>query len=128
MRAADPNATFDHIFEEDKILPVEKQTVFPICQLSAEERAFMLNLRHSIGSYTIYALHLGMGAPRNFFDQKGNPIVFQRDEKAVPIVGNKRPWKMSCLDYLDSKTMDDLAALVASGVDATVKGAEAKNS
>jgi hypothetical protein len=128
MRAADPNATYDHVFDEDKGLPIEKQTVFPICQPSAEERAFLLNLRGSIGTYTIYALHLGLGAPRNFFDHNGNPIVFQRDEKAPPIVGNKRPWKMSCLDYLDNKTMDDLAALISKGVDTPVKGAEAKNS
>lgn len=128
MRAADPSATYDHVFEEDKGLPVEQQTVFPILNISAQERAFLLNIRGSLGSATLYAIHLGVDKPKNFFDAKGNPIRWERDEKQPPIVGNKRPWKEECLNYLLPSVADELAALVFKGVDNEVKGAAAKNS
>jgi len=128
MRAANPNAVLNHVFEEDKGLPPEQQTTFPISQLTAEERAFLLNVKNSTGTVTLYALHLGLGAPKNFTDDKGNPIAFQRDEKAPVIVGNKRPWKAECLNYLPARVMDDLAALVLTGIDEGVNGSEAKNS
>jgi hypothetical protein len=128
MRAADPNATIDHVFEEDKGLPSEQQTIFPVQQLTVEERAFLKNLRGNEGTVTLYAIHLGIGAPRQFFDHKGNPIVFQRDEKAPVILGNKRPWKTECLAYLLPHVMDELATLVLRGIDSGIEGAEAKNS
>lgn len=128
MRAADPNSSFDHVFPEDKGLPIEQQTIFPILNVTAQERAFLRNLGDSEGTVTLYAIHLGVGAPRNFFDQKGNPIVFQRDEKAPIILGNKRPWKEESLNYLLPEVQTELRRLVLKGVDGLTEGAVAKNS
>jgi hypothetical protein len=128
MRAADPNATLNFVFPEDEELPAEQQSIFPIVNVTVEERAFLLNVKAQTGSAMSYALHFGMDKPKNFFDQKGNPIVFERDEKAAAIVGNKRPWKSECLAYLTPKMLDQLGALVYRGVEAQMEGKTAKNS
>jgi hypothetical protein len=128
MRAADPNATYRHIFDEDKALPPEQQTVFPLSNLTVQERAFLRNLKGAEGTIILYALHLGLGAPENFRDQAGNPIVFQRDDKAPVILGNKRPWKEECLGYLLPETQEKLSELILKGVDDGIQGAVAKNS
>jgi hypothetical protein len=128
MRAADPSATYDHVFDEDKGLPPEEQTVFTISQLTAQERAYLLNIRDAIGTLTLYALHLGLVGVRNFPDKNGQPLKFERDMSAAVIIGKKRPWKAENLDALRHDVMDGLANLILKGIEEGVKGAEAKNS
>ena len=125
MKAVNPEALERMVAPGDEKLPPEEQTTLVLSQLSADEDAYIADIRGS-GSRIMAALHLGLAGLENFNGPDGKPVKLVRDETAMPIVGDKKPWLQEQLTLIPFKVRDRAAARILSGVG--LSEGEAKNS
>lgn len=87
--AIDPTHPFQYILEEDRLLPLEEQTVWYLKYLTSRERSVLedglINVElktqtsaMKMGSQSNAILKMGLVGVSNFKDAKGNPIEFPK--------------------------------------------------
>lgn len=136
MKAINPHGTWEYICLDDRELPEEEQTKWPINHLNVVQQDRIADnqsineidgtSRVTMGRALTLALHMGLNQPINFPDENGKDVILERDEKAGKLPGGVKPWKIESLDRIPKEVRKELALVILK--DGELEIDEAKNS
>lgn len=108
---------FDYVLQEERGLPVEKQTVFTLRRLSTRLHMRAQALAGDLGLMSEFVLRVGIAGWRNFADAAGVevPCTHDKGDRVVHGITVREPLSEASLDHVPISITGELAQAIISG-------------
>ncbi len=108
---------FDYVLQDDRLLPVEKQTVFHLRRFSTRLSLRVQDLQSSRGQIAEVVLRAGIAGWTNFADADGEHVGCKHESGLKHIHGCevRDPLTLECLDRLSPEIAGEIASAIIMG-------------